>query len=166
MLNEIELLDKQRVDAFARLDAREYARLCDVIGVEPEDRGLYKDGSAILNQEYEQKEIKELREKHREFERTLARKIPNSRYQRFIAEAGERNVDISEPNLDTAQKRSLLLKFFPEDFGPGKSRDLRSRGAHAIGTVFRGVLDYARRRMREQRQERKMETEGAVGQKA
>ena len=151
------ILNKEEIDNW-----RSNRQIFDFMahGTDPED------GTAMLSQENGQKDLKELREKHREFERTLARKIPNSRYQRFIAETGEKNVDISDPNLDTAQKRSLLLKFFPEDFAPGKSRDLRSRGAHAIGTVFRGVLDYARRRMREQRQERKMGREGAVGQKA
>ncbi|MCX6774362.1 MAG: hypothetical protein NTY68_05210 [Candidatus Micrarchaeota archaeon] len=155
--NEMEMLDKQRIEAFIRQDVREYARLCDATGMDPEDSELYRWGIAILNQEKDQKEMSELREKHSEFERTLARKIPIERYKAFLNQAKERKISISDLYSGTAQKRSLLLKFFPEDFAPGKLRDLTSRREHAIGTIFKGVADYAKRRMKEQREQRRAE---------
>jgi hypothetical protein len=153
---EIERLMGKRLEALSKLDAKPYAALCDATGMEPEDSELYKEGAEILNQEKEQKEMGELREKHREFERTLARTIPNSRYRRFLAEARERKIAASDLCSGTVQKRSLLFKFFPEDFAPGRPRDLRFRGAHAVGTIFSGVANYAKRRMREQRGQERM----------
>jgi hypothetical protein len=152
----MEMLDKQRIEAFIKQDIREYARLCDATGMDPEDSELYRWGIAILNQEKEQMEMSELGEKRREFERTLARRIPTERYKAFLDQAKERKINRSDLYSNTSQKRSLLFKFFPEDFAPGKPRDLRFRGNHAVGTIFKGVADYAKRRMRERSEQRRM----------
>ena len=149
-------LERMRLEALSKLDAKSYAKYCDETGTDPEQTELYMEGIAILSQEEEQKEMGELREKHREFERTLARKIPNERYAAFLSDSRKKKIKASNLYSGTIQKRSLLFKFFPEDFAPGKPRDLRFRGDHAIGTIFKGVATYARRRMREQREQRRM----------
>jgi hypothetical protein len=149
--NEYAELEKRLFEALAGCDAKEYARLCQALGRDIEDQELYSEGAAILSHEKEQEDIKELAGKQQEFERTLARRIPNEKYAAFIFDSKGRKVNVPDLFSDTVQKRSLLFKFFPEDFAPGKPRDLRFRGAHAVGTIFKGVIGYAKRRMREKR---------------
>jgi hypothetical protein len=153
MEDDCAKLEKMKLDALSMLHAKEYARCCNLLGQAPEYKELYEEGMALL----EQDDIDELREKHKVFVRTLAREIPNQRYRAFLDRIRENKVDISSLYANTMQKTSLLFKFFPEDFAPGKPRDLRFRKPRAIGIIFRGVADYAKRRMKEQRQIIKLE---------
>jgi|GEM_PF-4658360 len=141
--SEIRLIEGRRIEALSRMDAKSYATLCDAMGVEPEDGDLYMNGVRLLGKDKEGQEMGELIEKQREFERTLADKIPKERYAAFISEAGKHNIDASNTYLGAAQKRSLLFKFFPEDFAPGKPRDMRFTGQRAVGIIFREVTKYA-----------------------
>jgi hypothetical protein len=151
--DDIAELERRKLDALSARDAREYARCIDRLGQDPEYEDLYKEGMALI----EQDDIAELKEKHKTFVRTLAREIPNETYRKFLADVKQREIKILDLFADTGQKRSLLFKFFHNDFAPGKSRDLRFRGPMAVGTIFRGVVDYARKRMKEQRQIIKLE---------
>jgi hypothetical protein len=132
-----------RVEALSRLNARQYATLCDEMGITPEDGELYKEGIAALNHEKEQNEMTELVEKQREFERTIATKIPKERYAAFLAQAAKEKINAHDLCSGTIHKRSLLFKFFPEDFAPGKPRDIRFTGQRDVGIMFREVSDYA-----------------------
>lgn len=150
-------LEKKIAEAISKHDARGYAKLCDEMGRDPDYPRLYKEGRLILDHEKELEGKKALFEKQREFERTLATKIPDERYVAFLAQAAKEKIDAQDLFSGTIHKRSLLFKFFPEDFAPGKPRDLRSTGQRAVGIIFREVTNYAEGKIRE-RGRRRMKT--------
>jgi hypothetical protein len=148
MHDDLAELEQRKLDALSKQDAREYARCIIRLGQDPEYQDLYNDGMALI----EQDDIAELKEKHNVFVRTLAREIPNNVYRKFLDETKERKINVPNLFADTVQKRSLLFKHFHNDFAPDKPRDLRFRGPMAVGTMFKGVFDYAKKRMKEQRE--------------
>jgi hypothetical protein len=136
MLDEKQTkLDKERRHALARGDSEKYARLCDALGMFPENMALYESGIEKLIKSEAMGGILE----------ELARVHP---YDLFLNEAEERGINIKEFSAHTDTKARLLKKYFPEKFEKDGEQSLEKYKATQIGKIFNQIVQYAHKVIR------------------
>ena len=111
-------LDEQRREALETRTSIAYYKLCEERGIKPEDQLLYEQGYL------ESKDSN-----------------PNStdiKIKEFLNEA--KNVNIKDYFFDVSYKKRLLIKYFPNRFGPKGTQNLDNYKDGQIGSIFERVI--------------------------
>ena len=124
--------EPKRIRALENYDPLEYARLCDELGVDPEDEDLYARGQLELA--IEQEEIAELK--------NLAKK---QKYINFYKEVCDRNIPVSDWDAWPETKSDLLAKYFPGRFGQCGSQNINKYTNKQVGKLFENLVKYSKK---------------------
>lgn len=125
------VLEALRRRALATQDALEYARLCDEVGVKPEDEFLYEKGTSV--------ESAVNTSRTGGLEQRLPQLTKEQRLTAFVDEASEFMVRGYPLEKNADLKREVLIKYFPDRFGSGKKQDITDYDERKIGSLFREV---------------------------
>lgn len=136
-LEEIDMLEEQRVEALNSRNPGVYRRLCDDLGISPEDDFLYEVGLVDLPliSIHTQESIKPLKRRKRN--------VPTIVYKRFLDGAGSFSSNIGE---HTDIKRELLIEYFPGQFGDEGTQPVCNMSDIQVGNMFNNLTKYAIRR--------------------
>lgn len=131
---EFDERDKLRRDALSRGDAVVYASLCDELGVNPEREDLYEQGIMGLMAAVGQDGVFQ----------EIAQRHP---HDLFLGEVGRLNV--RDFSADAELKRRALERHYGARFGEQGSQPLGRYTDAQVGRIFRNVVGYAERVLRD-----------------
>jgi hypothetical protein len=142
---KINKLELKRKDALAKQDGVRYARLCNKLGMEPEDSTLYQAGADELMHKASQ-----YRKREREIDVLLERindeEELKERNLAFLKDGARLSHDWSS---STDSKYSLLVKLYPYKFGPHGSQDISVYSPAKLGKLFESVYAQAEKKYKQ-----------------
>lgn len=115
-----EELDKQRREALETRTAITYYELCEKQGITPEDQLLHELGYLESKESKPNKNPADLK------------------IRKFLSEA--KNVNITNYFFDVPYKKDLLIRSFPNKFGPKGTQNLDKYNDGQIGSIFEKVV--------------------------
>jgi len=95
-------LNRQRVDALGRRDASSYSSLCDELGLEPEDLGLYERGQVDLDRNLSSYSQRKFSGRGR---------VSRREYEQFIRDVDNSKIRLWSMLSDIPEKIVLLKRF-------------------------------------------------------
>jgi hypothetical protein len=137
--DELKLLDQERIAAFARRDAKEFARLCDELGCPPEDEDLYQRGMAEIMEENKaaRADITNYMDQGHLYSEELRIWVSmdkldvKERYRLFLQETKDM---CNALKIDLELKKTLIKRYFSQ-FRPGGDHDLERESMKKPGNI-------------------------------
>ncbi|MBU1202292.1 MAG: hypothetical protein KJ583_03110 [Nanoarchaeota archaeon] len=121
--------EKERIDALHKRDSINYFKMCNELGVDPEDKDLYKSG-------FEWQEF--YKQKEDQTARTNEKTSKEERIENFLKES--KNIPINNFSRYADEKAGLLAKYFPGRFGPSGKQDITKYEGAQVGAIFSKIV--------------------------